>query len=70
MIGNSAVAASALAQVKVRGYERKNDTYVQPSEPTAPNSGKADYWSSRPSVTPVTGQHGTRDPYAPTTRPR
>jgi len=61
-----AIAAPAVAkQTSVRGYVRNDGTYVQPHQQTAPNSTKADNWSTKGNVNPYTGKQGTVDPYAP-----
>ena len=51
------------AQVRVRGYTRKDGTYVAPHYRSSPNSTKADNWSTKGNVNPYTGQPGTRNPY-------
>lgn len=64
-----AFAVPASAQVHVHGYYRKDGTYVQPHERTAPNNTKADNYSSYPNVNPYTGKQGTVDPYSPPSVP-
>ncbi|MBK9415292.1 MAG: hypothetical protein IPN61_18060 [Bacteroidetes bacterium] len=44
--------------VKVNGYYRKDGTYVQPYFRTAPNSTKADNFSTKGNVNPYTGKPG------------
>jgi len=46
----------------VRGYTKKNGTYVQPHHQTNPNHTQRDNWSSKPNVNPYTGKQGTRTP--------
>lgn len=46
--------------VHVRGYYRKNGTYVQPHSRTAPNGTKSDNWSTQGNVNPITGTPGTK----------
>lgn len=60
-------ATSAIAQrtTSVRGYTRKDGTYVPPHVRTTPNSTRTDNWSTRGNVNPYTGREGTKDPYAP-----
>lgn len=53
------VTAEALA-VHVKGYTRKDGTYVQPHERTAPNKTKNDNYSTRGNVNPYTGKVGTK----------
>lgn len=46
----------------VRGYSKKDGTYVSPHHRTAPNSTQRDNWSSKPNVNPYTGKVGTVEP--------
>jgi len=46
----------------VRGYTRRDGTYVQPHKRTAPNSSRRDNYSTRGNVNPYTGKPGTVDP--------
>lgn len=48
--------------VHVRGYYRKNGTYVRPHMRSAPNGSKADNWSTKGNVNPYTGKVGTKSP--------
>ncbi len=57
------VASSAIAQVHVRGYTRRDGTYVAPHYRSSPNSSTLDNYSTRGNVNPYTGQVGTKDPY-------
>lgn len=54
----------------VRGYVRKDGTYVQPHMRSAPNSTTLDNFSTRGNVNPYTGQPGYRDPYPTISSPR
>ncbi len=54
---------------RVRGYVRRDGSYVAPYRRTMPNATRVDNWSSRGNVNPYTGAVGTKDPYAPTYRP-
>jgi hypothetical protein len=64
-----AMAAPAVGQVHVRGYYKKDGTYVQPHERSSPNDTTLDNYSTRGNVNPYTGQPGTKDPYqSPTYR--
>lgn len=49
----------------VRGYTRRDGTYVAPSHATNPNGSRADNWSTRGNVNPFTGRPGTRSPDGP-----
>ncbi len=53
---------SADAQVSVRGYYRKDGTYVRPHMRSSPNSTTLDNYSTRGNINPYTGQPGTRSP--------
>lgn len=53
---------SALAQVHVRGYTKKDGTYVAPHERTAPNNTNLDNYSTKGNVNPYTGKEGTKEP--------
>lgn len=64
------VAAPALAQVRVKGYTRKDGTYVAPSVRSAPNSSVYDNYSTKGNVNPYTGKSGTVDPNAPKPAPK
>lgn len=58
-----ALTAGAFAKggaVHVNGYTRKDGTYVAPHYRSAPNSTKADNWSTQGNVNPYTGKEGTK----------
>lgn len=48
------------ADVSVRGYYRKDGTYVRPHKRSSPNSTKSDNWSTKGNVNPYTGKAGTK----------
>lgn len=50
--------------VYVKGYTKKDGTYVQPHFRTSPNSTKFDNWSTKGNVNPYTGKEGTKDPFS------
>lgn len=54
------LSAASGGSVRVRGYMRKNGTYVAPHNRSAPNHTKSDNWSTRGNINPYTGQAGTR----------
>jgi hypothetical protein len=56
--------ALAAGSHSVKGYTKKDGTYVAPSHATNPNSTKTDNYSSKGNVNPYTGKEGTKDPYA------
>lgn len=67
------LATTASADQSVRGYTRRDGTYVQPHMRTTPNATPFDNYSTRGNVNPYTGQPGTKDPYrnfAPPPLPR
>lgn len=51
---------SAYADVYVRGYTRRNGTYVQPHYRSNPDGNFYNNWSTYPNVNPYTGARGTR----------
>ncbi len=57
-----AFVGEAFADTYVRGYYRRDGTYVQPHYRSSPNKSYNDNWSVRPNVNPYTGQRGTRSP--------
>jgi hypothetical protein len=61
------ISSTVAAQVHVRGYTRKDGTYVAPYERTAPGSSIYNNYSTYPNVNPYTGKVGTVNPYAPST---
>jgi hypothetical protein len=55
---------SAIAKdVYVRGYTRKDGTYVAPHYRSSPNDTKSDNYSTRGNYNPYTGERGTRALY-------
>lgn len=50
----------AEAYSRVRGYVRRNGTYVMPHYRTYSNSRRWDNWSSRGNYNPFTGRKGYR----------
>lgn len=61
----SLLAGAALAQGShaVKGYVKKDGTYVAPTIKTNPNDTKLDNYSTKGNVNPATGRAGTVDPY-------
>ena len=49
---------SALADQTVRGYTRKDGTYVAPHVRSSPNQNRFDNYSSQGNTNPYTGQRG------------
>ncbi len=54
---------SSSGSTSVKGYTKKDGTYVAPHQRTNPNSGKSDNWSTKGNVNPNTGKPGTKNPY-------
>lgn len=48
------------AQTYVRGYTKKNGTYVAPHYRSSPNSTKSDNYSTKGNYNPYTGKPGTK----------
>ena len=46
----------------VRGYTRKDGTYVAPHYRSAPDQSYNNNWSTDPNINPYTGKRGTRTP--------
>lgn len=46
----------------VRGYVKRDGTYVAPHHRTTPNHTQRDNWSSKPNTNPYTGKSGSREP--------
>jgi opacity protein-like surface antigen len=56
------VSTALSAQVRVRGYQRSDGTYVAPHYRSSPNSTTNDNWTTKGNVNPYTGAAGTRNP--------
>ena len=52
----------AVADTYVRGYYRKDGTYVRPHYRSSPDSSYNNNWSVKPNVNPYTGRPGTMNP--------
>jgi len=65
IVGAVVLAAPVLADDYVKGYVKKDGTYVAPHMRSSPNSTKADNWSTKGNYNPYTGKEGTKDPYKP-----
>lgn len=55
-----ALCAGAFADQTVRGYTRRDGTYVAPYQRTEPNQYRHDNYSSQGNVNPYTGRRGTQ----------
>jgi hypothetical protein len=61
-IGLSALAVTyADAAVHVRGYFRKDGTYVAPHYRSSPDSSVLNNWSTKGNINPYTGEVGSKD---------
>lgn len=49
------------SQVKVKGYIRKDGTYVQPHMRSNPDGDKSNNWSTKGNINPYTGKEGTKN---------
>lgn len=58
-----AFSGVALAGQYVKGYVRKDGTYVQPHFRSSQNSTRIDNFSTQGNVNPYTGQRGYENPY-------
>lgn len=61
---------TAEAASRVRGYIKKNGTYVAPHYKTPPNKSKFDNFSTKGNINPFTGKKGTVDPFKITPKKR
>jgi len=62
MLGMVAILAWGASSHNVRGYTKKDGTYVKGHRATNPNKTQRDNWSSKPNTNPYTGKQGTREP--------
>jgi hypothetical protein len=54
--------AESSSTERVKGYTKKNGTYVAPHDKTTPDHDKTNNWSTKGNVNPETGKPGTVDP--------
>ena len=59
---SSGTHSSGSGSHSIKGYVKKDGTYVAPSHATNPNKSKSDNWSTKGNVNPHTGKDGTKDP--------
>jgi hypothetical protein len=55
-----ALSAGTFADQTVRGYTRRDGTYVAPHQRSDPNQYRYDNYSSQGNVNPYTGRQGTQ----------
>ena len=53
----------------VKGYVKKDGTYVEPHQRTSPNDTKLDNYSTKGNTNPYNGKEGTVDPNSPKPAP-
>lgn len=58
------LCTAAWAQTHVRGYVKKDGTYVAPHYRSAPDSTRVNNYSAQGNANPYTGRAGTASPYA------
>jgi hypothetical protein len=56
------ISVSAKGSHNVKGYVKKNGTYVATHKQTNPNGTQRDNWTSKPNANPYTGKDGTKEP--------
>ena len=54
---------SSSSSHSVKGYVKKDGTYVAPHQQTNPDGTKLNNWSTKGNVNPYTGVPGMKDPY-------
>ena len=60
MIASMIVALPLQAANRVKGYTKKDGTYVAPHYRSSPNKTKYDNYSTKGNVNPYTGKRGTK----------
>lgn len=53
-------SSKSSGSVSVRGYYRKDGTYVRPHQRSAPDSSTSNNWSTKGNTNPYTGKEGTK----------
>lgn len=61
---------SVEAATRVKGYIKKNGTYVAPHYKSPPNKSKFDNYSTKGNINPFSGKKGTVDPFKVTPKKR
>jgi hypothetical protein len=56
-------ASPAAAQVRQRGYMRRDGTLVAPAQRSRPDGSRLNNYSTRGNINPHTGRRGTQDPF-------
>ena len=63
LIALLAVAPAWAGDVFVKGYLRRDGTYVPPYYRSAPDGNPFNNWSAYPNINPYTGRQGTHRPW-------
>jgi len=50
------------SETSVRGYTKRDGTYVAPHRRTSPDTSKNNNWSTKGNQNPYTGKPGTKEP--------
>ena len=53
---------NSFASRHVKGYTKRDGTYVAPHHRSDPNRTQRDNYSSKPNVNPYNGKRGTKEP--------
>lgn len=71
MVALTAISVSASAVERVRGYTKRDGTYVAPHYRSSPNSTRIDNYSTQGNLNPYNGNVGTKPLYdtTPTYQP-
>lgn len=69
-LGLIATPLQATESHRVKGYVKKDGTYVAPTRRTNPDGKLPNNYSSKPNVNPYSGRAGTVDPYKPKPLPK
>lgn len=56
-----AIFATSAEAGRVRGYVKKDGTYVAPHQRSKPNSTQTDNYGTKGNTNPYTGKQGTKD---------
>ena len=59
----TSIGISFAQDVHVKGYFKKNGTYVKPHYRSRPDGNLFNNWSTKGNTNPYTGKRGTVDPY-------
>lgn len=55
-------SSSKGSSTHVRGYTKKDGTYVAPHRRSSPDKSKSNNWGTKGNVNPYTGKEGTKEP--------